>query len=446
MEIKLTLLKKTQNGWEPDRLIESPIGLLELGIGNRPGSIGLEAMDVRMLREVYDVTGQAYDDTAPFTSGQHLDGLWVDVRSPYDNSDYLTYLFEDCFVTDTEVDGKLERFSVCFARIEWKWTSRNGAEPTALLDMQAGSFKKGTAWIDLLGRSHGRASETAVVTFLKLPGFCGSSIDRDHHGWIELSSFLLHLTHEAAVTARILPNHVVEIERRPDRLSPRLAEACVDARLLSNVALEVVALRSRQVLLSYRLRDCHIAGCRASFKSWDNSETVNDTFFERWEITFKQIEFQYFSSEDGLMPESVHGVGESGFVIPHSRLIPQSAFIIMWMDPNRPELEEVHQTILEVCTSAGITAVRADDIQHSDQITEVVLERIRTSEVIIADLTGERPNVYYEVGHAHAIGKKPILVRRKGCVLHFDLAVHNVIEYGSIDELHAILTKRLGSY
>ena len=53
------------------------------------------------------------------------------------------------------------------------------------------------------------------------------------------------------------------------------------------------------------------------------------------------------------------------------------------------------------------------------------------------------PNVYYEVGHAHAVGKKPVLVRRRGSVLHFDLAAHNVKEYGSLDELRAILRSRL---
>jgi hypothetical protein len=140
------------------------------------------------------------------------------------------------------------------------------------------------------------------------------------------------------------------------------------------------------------------------------------------------------------------GLKEGDASIPSKAVIvPKSAFIIMWMDPERPELEDVHSAIVEICNRFGLSAVRADDIQHDDRITDIILDRIRTSEVVIADLTGERPNVYYEIGHAHAMGKQPILIRKRGSPLHFDLAVHNVREYKNLTELRTILSKRLSS-
>lgn len=143
-------------------------------------------------------------------------------------------------------------------------------------------------------------------------------------------------------------------------------------------------------------------------------------------------------------PTSVGGAVANWFpgVTEGAEVKQNTAFIIMPIDPGDALMVDVYNGIKEVCAKFGIHAVRADDIEHQKSITDEVLKQIRECEFLIADLSHERPNVYYEIGYAHAINKHPILYRHIDTKLHFDLVVHNVPEYKNSTELKAKLEKR----
>ena len=91
----------------------------------------------------------------------------------------------------------------------------------------------------------------------------------------------------------------------------------------------------------------------------------------------------------------------------------------------------------------GIHAERVDEPQSNERITDRILESIRKAEYVIVDLTGSRPNVFYEAGYAHGLRKIPIYVALKGTALQFDLKDYPVIFFDSMRELKEGLEARL---
>lgn len=76
-----------------------------------------------------------------------------------------------------------------------------------------------------------------------------------------------------------------------------------------------------------------------------------------------------------------------------------------------------------------------------------IVEDISTSDIVIADLTGGRPNVYYELGIRHAIRNGTIIITQNLDQLPSDLRSYYCIEYNyeskldRYDELYALFEK-----
>jgi hypothetical protein len=91
----------------------------------------------------------------------------------------------------------------------------------------------------------------------------------------------------------------------------------------------------------------------------------------------------------------------------------------------------------------GLSCLRIDEIPDSGKISDQILEAIAESKYIIADLSGARPNCYYEAGFAHALGKEIILVIREGEAAHFDLQGHRFIQWKTESDLKKKINARL---
>ncbi len=79
--------------------------------------------------------------------------------------------------------------------------------------------------------------------------------------------------------------------------------------------------------------------------------------------------------------------------------------------------------------AANLFPMRADDLFRSSNIVEDVWSMILSSEVLLADLTGRNPNVFYELGLAHAARKPVVLITRETDDVPFDLRALRYLSY-----------------
>jgi len=119
------------------------------------------------------------------------------------------------------------------------------------------------------------------------------------------------------------------------------------------------------------------------------------------------------------------------------------AFIAMPIAPDIPEFDDVLDAIKEAAKRCGVHAERIDEPHSNERITDRILESIRKAEFVIVDLTGSRPNVFYEAGYAQGLKKTPIYIAKEGTKLEFDLKDYPVIFFRGLKQLKDSLEKRL---
>ncbi len=104
-------------------------------------------------------------------------------------------------------------------------------------------------------------------------------------------------------------------------------------------------------------------------------------------------------------------------------------FVLMPFDTQFDERYKLG--IKEPVEALGLKCDRVDEIQFTGNIINKVYECIESARLIVADMSGKNPNVFYEVGYAHALDKTVILLTEQAKDIPFDLQAQKHIIYGS---------------
>ena len=78
--------------------------------------------------------------------------------------------------------------------------------------------------------------------------------------------------------------------------------------------------------------------------------------------------------------------------------------------------------------------LRSDDIHVPGSITKEIVTSLHTADLVIADLTGHNPNVFYELGVVHSAGRPTIMITQQIQEIPFDINTYRVQSYTAAED------------
>ncbi|NRC54317.1 hypothetical protein HK436_11675 [Mesorhizobium sediminum] len=131
----------------------------------------------------------------------------------------------------------------------------------------------------------------------------------------------------------------------------------------------------------------------------------------------------------------------SVFNIPEHESIEHQLVSVMM--PFGAEFGPVYQAIQQASAACNLVSRRADEIWEAPGIIQDVVSLIDRARIVICDLTGRNPNVFYEAGIAHTLGREVIIITQSEHDIPFDLRHLRHLRYLNNNEGRASLTDAL---
>ncbi len=158
----------------------------------------------------------------------------------------------------------------------------------------------------------------------------------------------------------------------------------------------------------------------------------------------RPVEDRFVSTASGRLPERIVTFAPDVFQIPDKAV---ESNVLSVMMPFEGRFSGTYTAIRNVCNRLGIDCRRADDIWDNSILIQDVFDLIFTARAVLTDFTDRNPNVFYETGVAHTLGKLVIPITQSVADIPFDLRHHRALTYLPNSEgllkLEADLEKKL---
>ena len=115
------------------------------------------------------------------------------------------------------------------------------------------------------------------------------------------------------------------------------------------------------------------------------------------------------------------------FQVPENTAIESDLVAVMM--PFNAAFNIVHACIKRACAIVGYRCLRVDDVWEESTVIQDIFNLIFRAHVVVVDFTDKNPNVMYETGIAHALGKHVVPISQALTDVPFDMAHHRVLKY-----------------
>lgn len=117
--------------------------------------------------------------------------------------------------------------------------------------------------------------------------------------------------------------------------------------------------------------------------------------------------------------------------------------MVFLLTPFSNEATGIYISIKSICAECGLNLYRGDEEFSHEDILSNIVRYIVKSRIIIANIDGKNPNVFYELGIAQTLGKPTILVSNSIEEVPFDLQHNRIVIYKDKDDLKIKLSKQI---
>lgn len=113
--------------------------------------------------------------------------------------------------------------------------------------------------------------------------------------------------------------------------------------------------------------------------------------------------------------------------------------LIFVMTPFHPVYRQAFEAISGACRDMKMNPMRGDEQAIQGEVFPHIFRLIVRARLVVANIDGRNPNVLYELGIAHGLGKPTILVARRPEDVPFDVRARRLVVYSDFPELRTLL-------